>query len=68
MSNVDSMEIMFEGTVATGKNAFYMSGEIPKENTEGSMDSSNRKEFVDPNVNPLRMLTQWRLKAHHRRG
>ena len=48
MPNVDSMEIMFEGTVATRKNIFYMSGEIPKENTKGSRDSSNRKEFVDP--------------------
>ena len=38
---------MFECTVAMGKNAFYMSGEIPKENTEGSRESSNRKEFVD---------------------
>ena len=42
------MEIMFEGTIATRKNTFYTSGEIPKENTEGSWDSSNRKEFVDP--------------------
>ena len=48
MPNVDSMEIMFEGIVATGKNTFYTSGEISKENTEGSRDSSNRKEFVDP--------------------
>ena len=47
MPNVDSMEIMFEGTIATRKNTFYTSGEIPKENTEGSKDSSNRKEFVD---------------------
>ena len=48
MPNVDSMEIMFEGIVATGKNAFYMSAKIPKENIEGSRESSNRKEFVDP--------------------
>ena len=48
MPNVDSMEIIFEGIVATGKNAFYIIGEIPKENTEGSRDSSNRIEFVDP--------------------
>ena len=47
MPNVDSMEIMFEGTVAMGKNAFYMSEEIPKESTEGSRDSSDSKEFVD---------------------
>ena len=48
ISNVDSIEIMFEGIVATGKNAFYMSAKIPKENIEGSRESSNRKEFVDP--------------------
>ena len=47
MPNVDSMEIMFEGTIATRKNTFYTSGEILKENTERSKDSSNRKEFVD---------------------
>ena len=46
------MEIMFEGTVAMGKNAFCMSGEIPKKSTEGSGDSSNSKEFVDPQYQP----------------
>ena len=39
---------MFEGTVATGKNAFCMSGEIPKECIEGFGDSIDSKEFVDP--------------------
>ncbi|KAL0016258.1 hypothetical protein SO802_003327 [Lithocarpus litseifolius] len=48
LPNVKSMEIMFEGTVATGKNAFCMSGEIPMQCTEGSGDSTNSKEFVDP--------------------
>ena len=53
------MEIMFEGTVATGKNAFCTGGEIPKECTEGSGDSTDSKEFVDPqcqsfmNVDPM---------------
>ena len=48
ISNVYSIEIMFEGTVATGKNVFCTSGEIPKESTEGSGDSADSKEFVDP--------------------
>ena len=39
---------MFEGTIATGKHAWIPSGQIPKESTEGSGDSSNGKEFVDP--------------------
>ena len=46
------MEIMFEGMVVTGKNAFYTSGEIPKECTEGSGDSTDSKEFVDPQCEP----------------
>ena len=46
------MEIMFEGMVATGKNAFYTSGEIPNDCTEGSGDSANSKEFVDPQCEP----------------
>ena len=46
------MEIMFKGTVATGKNAFCTSGEIPKECIEGSGDSANSKEFVDPQCQP----------------
>ena len=48
MSNAASMEIMFEGMVETGKNTWTPSGQIPKESTEGSGDSSNGKEFVDP--------------------
>ena len=48
LSNAASMEIMFEGMVETGKNAWTPSGQIPKENTEGSGDFSNDKEFVDP--------------------
>ena len=59
MLNIDSMEIMFEGTIATGKNALCTSGEISKESTEGSRDFADSKEFVDPqcqpsaNVNPM---------------
>ncbi|KAL0012279.1 hypothetical protein SO802_007387 [Lithocarpus litseifolius] len=48
LPNLKSMEIMFEGTVATGKNALCPSGEIPMQCTEGSGDSSDSKEFVDP--------------------
>ncbi|KAL0010398.1 hypothetical protein SO802_005506 [Lithocarpus litseifolius] len=48
LPNVKSMEIMFEGTIATWKNAFCPSSEIPKECTEGSGDSTDSKEFVDP--------------------
>ena len=43
---------MFEGTVATGKNTFCTSGEIPNEYTEGSEDSTDSKEFVDPQCEP----------------
>nr|POE50792.1 hypothetical protein CFP56_16306 [Quercus suber] len=44
---------MFEGTVATEKkNAFCTSGEIPTECTEGSGDSTNSKEFVNPQYEP----------------
>ena len=46
------MKIMFEGMVATGKNTFYTSGEIPKECTEGFEDSANSKEFFDPQSQP----------------
>ena len=53
MSNAASMEIMFEGTIATGKNAWTPSSQIPKESTEGSGDSSDRKEFVDPQCQSL---------------
>ena len=52
MPNVQFMEIMFKDTVATGKNAFCTSGEILKECIEGSGDSANSKEFVDPQCQP----------------
>nr|POE45397.1 hypothetical protein CFP56_61243 [Quercus suber] len=46
------MGIMFDGMVATGKNEFYTSGEIPKEITERSGDSVDSKEFVNPQCQP----------------
>nr|POE51434.1 hypothetical protein CFP56_27170 [Quercus suber] len=46
MPNLDSMDIMFGGTVAMGKNAFCMSGQMLKETTEGSEDSADGKEFL----------------------
>ena len=52
MPNVKFMEIMFEGTVATGKNAFCTSGEIPKECSERSGDSADREGFLDPQCEP----------------
>jgi len=67
MPNVDFMEIMFEGTVATGKCISARVVKYQRKAPKGFEDSADSKEFVDPNVNPLRMLTQWRLKAHHRR-
>ena len=42
------MEIMFEGMFAIGKHAWTPNSQIPKESIEGSKDSSNSKEFVDP--------------------
>ena len=42
------MKIMFEGTIATGKNSWTPSSQILKESTEGSGDSSDSKEFIDP--------------------
>ena len=50
--NIASMEIMFEGTVTTGKNAWIPSGQIPKESTEGSGDSTSSKEFVNLQCQP----------------
>ena len=44
---------MYGGTVATGKNAFCTSGQIPKETTEGSGDSADSTEFVDPQCEPF---------------
>ena len=46
------MDIMFGGTVATGKNASYTNGQLPKESIEESGDSANSKEFVDPQCQP----------------
>ena len=43
---------MFEGTIATRKNALCTSGEIPEECTEGFEDSTDSKEFVDPQCQP----------------
>ena len=44
---------MFGGTIATRKNAFYTSGQIRKETTEGSRDSADSTEFVDPQCEPF---------------
>ena len=44
---------MFGGTVAMGKNAFCTSGPIPTETTEGSRDSADSIEFVDPQCEPV---------------
>ena len=47
------MEIMFEGMFAIGKHAWTPIGQIPKESTEGSGDSSDSKEFIDPQCQSL---------------
>ena len=44
---------MYGGTVATGKNAFCTSGQVPKETTEGCGDSADSTEFVDPQCEPF---------------
>ena len=44
---------MFGGTIATGKNVFCISGQIPKETTEGSGDFADNTEFVDPQCEPF---------------
>ena len=44
---------MYGGTVATRKNAFYTSGQIPKKTTEGSGDSTYSTKFVDPQCEPF---------------
>ena len=46
------MEIMFEGMVATRKNAWTPSDEISKECIKGSKDSIDNKEFVDFQCQP----------------
>nr|XP_023876032.1 uncharacterized protein LOC111988463 isoform X2 [Quercus suber] len=52
LPNIKSMKIMYEGTIETGKNAFCPSGEIPIELSEGSGDSIDSKEFIDPQCEP----------------
>ena len=44
---------MYGGTVATGKNTFCTSGQLPKETTERSGDSADSTEFVDPQCEPF---------------
>ena len=44
---------MYGGMVATGKNAFCTSGQIPKETTKGSGDSADNTKFVDPQYEPF---------------
>ena len=44
---------MFGGTVATDKNAFCTSSQIPKETTEGFGDSVDSTKFVDPQCEPF---------------
>nr|POE95847.1 hypothetical protein CFP56_23595 [Quercus suber] len=51
--NRELLNIMFGGTVATEKNAFYTSGPIPTETTEGSGDFADSIEFVDPQYEPV---------------
>ena len=47
------MNIMFGGMVATWKNAFYMSGQMPIATTEGFRDSADSTKFVDPQCEPF---------------
>ena len=44
---------MYGGTIATGKNAFCTSSQIPKETIEGSGNSADSTEFVDPQCEPF---------------
>ena len=53
LPNRELLNIMFGGTVATGKNAFCTSGPIPTETTEGFGDSDDSVEFVDPQCEPV---------------
>ncbi|XP_050242166.1 uncharacterized protein LOC126691139 [Quercus robur] len=53
LPNRDFMNIMFGGMVATWKNAFYMSGQIPIATTEGSRDCADSTKFVDPQCEPF---------------
>ena len=52
LPNRELLDIMFGGTVATGKKSFCTSGPIPMETTKGSGDSDNSEEFVDPQCEP----------------
>nr|POF25146.1 hypothetical protein CFP56_47394 [Quercus suber] len=53
LPNRELLNIMFGGTLATGNKAFCTSGPIPTETTEGSGDSTDDLEFVDPQCEPV---------------
>ncbi|XP_075653121.1 uncharacterized protein LOC142623568 [Castanea sativa] len=53
LPNRESLNIMYGGTVATGKNAFCTSRQMPKETTKGSGDSADSTQFVDPQCEPF---------------
>ncbi|XP_030958489.1 uncharacterized protein At2g29880-like [Quercus lobata] len=53
LPNRELLNIMFGGTVATGKNALCTSGPIPTETTKGSADSADSIKFVDPQCEPI---------------
>ena len=48
LPNRELLDIMFGGTIAMGKKSFCMSGPIPTEIAEGSGDSDDSIEFVNP--------------------
>ena len=52
LPNRELLDIMFGGTVATGNKSFCTSGPIPTETTEGSGDSDDSVEFLDPQCEP----------------
>ena len=52
LPNRELLDIIFGGTVATGKKSFCTSGPIPTETTEGSRDFDDGVEFVDPQCEP----------------
>ena len=52
LPNRELLDIMFGGTVATRNKSFCTSGPIPTETTEGSGDSDDSVEFVDPQCEP----------------
>ena len=53
LPNRELLDIMFGGTIATGKKSFYTSGPISTETTEGSGDSDDSIEFVDSQCEPV---------------